>query len=107
MENKFYYSVGDVAEILGENASAVRFWANSFPRFIHPVRNAKGNRQFRAEDVETFKRIHYLIKTQGMTLEGTAKALAREKKEGVDSRIKVLESLQQMRQQLVEIKDSL
>lgn len=104
---KLYYSIGEVAEILGENTSAVRFWANSFPRYIHPVRNAKGNRQFKAEDIEVFKRIHFLVKTQGMTLEGAAKALASKEGSGVDSKLKVLESLKEMRQQLVEIKESL
>lgn len=104
---KLYYSIGEVADILGENTSAVRFWANSFPRYIHPVRNAKGNRQFKAEDIEVFKRIHFLVKTQGMTLEGAAKALASKDGSGVDNRLKVLESLKEMRQQLTDIKDSL
>lgn len=104
---KLYYSIGEVAEILGENTSAVRFWANSFPRYIHPVRNAKGNRQFKAEDLEAFKRIHFLVKTQGMTLEGAAKAMASDKNSTVDNKLKVLASLKQMREQLVEIKDSL
>ncbi len=104
---KLYYSIGEVAEILGESTSAVRFWANSFPRYIHPVRNAKGNRQFTEGDLEAFKRIHFLVKTQGMTLEGAAKAMASGKDSGVDTRLKVLESLKQMRRQLVEIKDAL
>ncbi len=104
---KLYYSVGDVAEILGESTSAVRFWANSFPKQIHPVRNGKGNRMFKAADIEAFKRIHYLVKTQGMTLEGAAKAMSADKQAGVDARVKVLESLKDIRSQLVEIKESL
>ena len=104
---KLYYSIGEVAEILGENTSAVRFWANSFPQHIHPVRNAKGNRQFKADDIEAFKRIHFLVKTKGMTLEGAAKAMAGGSEEAVDKKVKVLESLKQMREQLVEIKKSL
>lgn len=104
---KLYYSIGEVAEILGESTSAVRFWANSFPKHIRPVRNAKGNRQFKASDLEAFKRIHFLVKTQGMTLEGADKAMSAEKKEGVDNRIKVLESLKEIRSQLVGIKESL
>ena len=40
---KLFYSIGEVAEILGESTSLVRFWSNSFPAFIKPDRNAKGN----------------------------------------------------------------
>ena len=46
---KLYYSIGEVAGILGESVSLVRFWSNSFPKFIKPKRNAKGNRQFTAK----------------------------------------------------------
>ena len=104
---KLYYTVGEVAGILGENASAVRFWANSFPKYIHPVRNAKGNRMFKAEDIEAFKRLHFLVKTQGMTLDGANKAMAGDAAAGVDNRVKVLASLREMRAQLVEIQKSL
>ena len=50
---KYLYTIGEVAEILGESTSLVRFWANEFPKFIKPERNAKGNRLFKKEDVET------------------------------------------------------
>ena len=50
--DKLYYSIGEAAGILGENVSLVRFWTDSFPEFLHPRRNAKGNRMYRAEDVE-------------------------------------------------------
>ena len=43
---KYLYTIGEVAEILGESTSLVRFWANEFPKFIKPQRNAKGNRLF-------------------------------------------------------------
>ena len=72
---KLFYSIGEVAEILGESTSLVRFWSNSFPAFIKPDRNAKGNRKFTPEDVKTLKQIHLLVKGNGMTLEGAAKKL--------------------------------
>lgn len=102
---KLFYKVGEVAEIIGESTSLVRFWANSFPRQLKPQRNAKGNRLFTKDDVEVFKQIHLLVKTQGMTLEGAAKKLS--KKEGVDNTTKVLDSLKGIRQQLVDIKKTL
>lgn len=103
---KYFYTVGEVAEILGESTSLVRFWANEFPRFIHPQRNAKGNRLFSKDDVETFKHIHLLVKVEGLTLDGAAKRLRGEKK-NVINKTKVLESLKGIRQQLSEIRAEL
>ena len=100
---KYLYTVGEVADILGESTSLVRFWANEFPKFIRPQRNAKGNRLFTKEDVETFKHIHMLVKVDGLTLEGVAKRLKGDRKE-VISKAHVLESLRNIRQQLSEIK---
>ena len=103
---KYFYTVGEVAEILNESTSLVRFWANEFPKFIRPQRNAKGNRLFSKEDVETFKHIHLLVKVDGLTLEGAAKRLAGERK-NVANKTKVLESLKDIRQQLSEIRAEL
>lgn len=104
---KLFYSVGEVAEMLGENSSAVRYWSNTFSRHLHPARNGKGDRRYTREDVDTLKRIHFLLKTQGLTIDGAAKALASDKRAGVDRNIKVLESLKNMRAQLEEIRKSL
>ena len=103
---KYFYTVGEVAEILGESTSLVRFWANEFPKFIRPQRNAKGNRLFSKDDVETFKHIHVLVKVEGLTLDGAAKRLAGERK-NVINKTKVLESLKDIRQQLSEIRADL
>ena len=103
---KFFYSVGEVAKILGESPSLVRFWANEFPKFIKPQRNGKGNRLFSKDDVETFKHIHLLVKVEGLTLEGAAKRLKGEKKD-VINKAKVLETLKGIRQQLKEIRQDL
>lgn len=103
---KLYYSISETAEMLGESVSLVRFWSNTFPKLLKPRRTAKGNRQFTAEDIETLKQIHYLVKDKGLTLEGAGKQLAAEKA-SVSSSVKALESLREIRAQLVEIKNSL
>ena len=103
---KLYYTIGEAAEILGESTSLVRFWSNSFPKYISPKRNAKGNRLFTAEDLECLKQIHLLVKEQGMTLEGASKKMAADRKK-VEGRVKVLDSLKDIRKQLVEVRRSL
>ncbi len=106
MMEKYLYTIGEVAEILGESTSLVRFWANEFPKFIRPERNAKGNRLFKKEDVETFKYIHMLVKVEGLTLEGAAKRLRGDRKE-VISKAKILDTLKSIRAQLTEIRSEL
>ena len=103
---KLYYTISETAEILGESTSLVRFWSNSFPKYIKPNRNAKGNRLFTAEDIDTLKQIHYLVKTKGLTLEGAAKQLAAGRS-SVDKRVRALDSLKEIRAQLVEVRKSL
>ena len=104
--DKLYYTISETAEILGESTSLVRFWSNSFPKYIKPNRNAKGNRLFTAEDIDTLKQIHYLVKTKGLTLEGAAKQLAAGRS-SVDKRVRALDSLKEIRAQLVEVRKSL
>jgi len=104
--DKLFYTIGEVADILGENTSLVRFWAQKFPEYIKPARNKKGNRLFTAEDLSNFKIIHYLVKERGMTLEGAAKRM-KDNKTGVDRRVDVIASLNNIKTILLEIAESL
>ena len=103
---KTIYTMGEVAEMLGENTSAIRYWCNYFERFIKPQRNARGNRLFHEEDIETLKQIKHLVKNEGLTLEG---ALARmgEDRRTVEKRVKALDSLRSIRARLMEVKKSI
>lgn len=103
---KIYYTIGEVAAIIGENASLIRFWTNSFPRFVKPTRSTKGNRQYRTSDIEALKKIHFLVKECGMTLEGASKRMAADAK-GVEAPVQILDSLKDIRSQLAEIRKSL
>ena len=103
---KYLYTIGEVAEILGESVSLVRFWSNEFEKFIKPQRNAKGNRLFSKDDVAAFQQIHTLVKVEGLTLEGAAKRLKGEKKD-IINKARVLETLKGIRQQLQEIRQDL
>lgn len=103
---KLFYTIGEAAEAIGESVSLVRFWSNSFPKLLKPRRNAKGNRQFTAEDIEVLKQIHFLVKEKGLTLEGAERQLQAEKA-SVSKSVKALESLREIRAQLMEIKNSI
>ncbi|HPW78120.1 MAG: hypothetical protein BWX62_00645 [Bacteroidetes bacterium ADurb.Bin037] len=101
---KMYYTIGEMAEMLGESTSLVRFWSTTFSEFIKPVRNKKGNRLFTTDDVANYKIIHHLVKDRGMTLEGARKRM-RDNKEGEDRTVDIIASLNRIKSQLVEIRD--
>ena len=71
---KLYYSVGEVAEMLGVSESLLRFWEKEFPQ-ITPKKAGRGIRQYRQEDIETLKLIYHLVKERGMTLQGARQRL--------------------------------
>ena len=100
------YTMGEVAEMLGENASAVRYWSNYFEKFIKPQRNAKGNRLYHPEDIETLKQIQYLLKNQGLTHEGTKQRLTEDHRT-VDKRVKAIGILKGIREELVQVRKAL
>lgn len=74
---KLYYTIGEAAEMLGENVSLVRYWSDNFSRFLKPHRNAKGNRMYTADDLEVLKQIYHLVKVNGMTLAGAQEEIDR------------------------------
>lgn len=103
---KILYTMGEAAEMLGENPSAVRYWSNYFEKFIKPERNAKGNRLFHADDIDTLREIQFLLKKQGMTLEGAA-AKMRDDRHSVQKRVKALDTLKEIRDNLIQVRKGL
>ncbi len=103
---KMIYTMGEVAQLLGEQTSAVRYWSNYFDKFVKPRRNAKGNRMYHPEDVETLQQIQFLLKNQGLTLEGAKQRLT-ENRRSVDRRVKALNELKEIRAQLVAVRKTL
>lgn len=103
---KLYYNIGEVADILGESTSLVRFWTDKFQAFVKPERNAKGNRRYSPQDLRNLKTIHYLVKDRKMTLEGAA-AMMKGNREGQDNRAEVVERLKSLKAVLLDISNSI
>ena len=102
---KVFYSISDVAEMLNVNASLIRFWDKEFS-IIKLQKNKKGNRQFTTEDIQQLKVIHHLVKERGMTLKG-AQDLLRKNKTGSPDTGEVIETLVNIRDQLMAIRDEM
>ena len=102
---KLYYSIGEVADMFGVNTSLIRFWEKEFD-IIKPKKNRKGNRFFTKSDIENFNLIFHLVKERGLTLRG-AKLKLKENKGDTENNFEVIRNLKEIRNLLLEIKDSL
>ncbi len=74
LQEKDYFSIGDVKRITGVPEYSVRYWEAEF-NLIRPVRLPSGHRRYSREDVYTILKIKDLIYQQKLTLEGAKKQL--------------------------------
>jgi DNA-binding transcriptional MerR regulator len=102
---KIFYSIGEVADIIGENQSLIRYWENNFEA-LKPHKNKKGTRLFTKEDIETIKLIHHLVKQRGLTIKGAQQKLKDNREETIHN-FEIVQRLQDVRKQLVEIRDEM
>ena len=79
-ELKLYYSIGEVAEMLGVSETLLRYWEKEFPT-ITPKKSGRNIRQYSQEDIEQVRLIHHLVKVKGMKLAAARKALRNSKGE--------------------------
>ena len=80
--NDAYKSIGEVAKILELvnkkkgtlNTHTIRFWEKEFKQIKPKILN--GNRRYYNNDaIEILKKVKYLLKDQGMTINGAKKVL--------------------------------
>jgi len=102
---KLYYSIGEVSKMLNVPVSTVRFWENEFD-ILRPMKNKKGNRMFTPDDIRNLKIIHHLLKEEGMTIPGVKKRLS-ENKEETDYKYEINESLQKIKELLLDLRENI
>ena len=80
--NEAYKSIGEVAKLLNLvnekkgtlNTHTIRFWEKEFKQIKPTILN--GNRRYYNNDtIEVLKKVKYLLKDQGMTINGAKKVL--------------------------------
>ena len=72
--NKIYRSIGEVAKEILVNTHTLRFWEKEFKQ-IRPKILAGKRRYYDETAIEILKKIKYLLKEQGMTINGVKKVL--------------------------------
>ena len=84
--NEAYKSIGEVAKILDLvnkkkgtlNTHTIRFWEKEFKQIKPKILN--GNRRYyNVNTIEVLRKVQYLLKDQGMTINGAKKVLNSDK----------------------------
>lgn len=102
---KQYYGIGEVADMFHVNASLIRYWENEFD-ILKPKKNRKGDRLFRPEDIRSLQLIYHLLRERKFTIEGVKRKLKEEKKT-TEQHFEMVQSLQKIKQFLVELREQL
>lgn len=105
LPEKIYYTIGEVAKAFDVNTSLIRFWEKEF-EIISPKKSAKGSRKFTPDDVKKLQLIYHLVKEQGFTLEGARQKLKEEKQKTI-SNFEIIQKLENVKKQLILIKNEL
>ncbi|MGP1514340.1 MAG: MerR family transcriptional regulator [Bacteroidales bacterium] len=104
LENKFYYSISEIAKEFNINHSTLHYWEKIFTS-LKPDKNRRGVRLYRQQDVEIIRKILYLTKDKGYTLDGVRKILSNDKIKGNED--EVLQTLLETKQFLLQLKEQL
>lgn len=101
---KQYYSIGEVATMFRENQSLIRYWETEFD-ILQPRKNRKGDRFFRPVDIKNLVLIYDLLRRRKFTIEGAKDYLKKNKK--AEEKFAVIQSLQKIKNFLLELKTNL
>lgn len=104
-KGKIYYSMGEVCDLFGVNASLLRFWESEFP-ILKIAKNSRGHRIYTPADVDNLRLIYHLVKEKGMTLEGAKKRI-RQNKDGESHEAEIIERLRGIRNMLAALREEL
>lgn len=102
---KIYYSIKEVAQMMGVSESLLRYWETEFPH-LRPKTTAGKVRQYTQKDIDQIKVIYNLVKVRGFKL-AAARRMIQENRSGADKSALVLEKLSAVRDELKELKTRL
>lgn len=101
-QEKIFYSIKEVADMLNVNQSLLRYWEKEFSN-IKPTKTSKGTRQYRKEDIDEIRLVHYLVKDKGLTLPG-AKQKLKENRDSIIHTEEIVDRLKSIREELLDLK---
>ena len=105
LPEKRYYRIGEIAKAFNVNHSLLRFWEKEFKE-IQPKKKEGGARRYTPDDIIIIQKIHHLLKEKGLTIEG-AKMQLKLKNRSEDSKLEVIQKLEQLKSDLVQLRENL
>ena len=103
LQDKRYYSIGEVASKFNVNPSLIRFWEQEF-KILNPKKNSRGNRKFTHKDIEAINKIYFLLKEKGYTIQGVKHYINNEK---TSDKLDIVNKLKLIKDKLIEIRNQL
>ena len=103
IQEKRYFSIGEVASKFNVNPSLIRFWEQEF-KLLNPKKNSRGKRKFTNKDIESLNKIYFLLKEKGYTIQGAKDYISNEKS---SNQLNIVNKLKQIKNKLIEIREQL
>ena len=105
-----YKTIGEVAKILGLNSQkrkmiqthTIRYWEKEFKQIKPKILNGK-RRYYDTKNIELLKKVHFLLKEQGMTINGVKKILDNKEPLKLDETVNESIKTQNLKNKLVKI----
>jgi len=97
-EEKKYYKIRDVAEMLDLPQSTLRYWESEFPE-LTPMRSKSNIRYYSADNLRTLQIIRFLVKDRGLKIEAAKRELATNRR-NLSRRMKIVANLREIRDDL-------
>ncbi len=76
---KYYYTIGEVSNLLGEKPYVIRYWETEFS-FLRPRREEGRIRKYSEENIELLRKIQDMLHNQRYTIEGARQKLKEERR---------------------------
>lgn len=102
---KAFYSIKEVAKLIGVSEATLRYWETEFP-FLKPRTTSNNVRQYQDKDIEDLKVIYNMVKVRGFKIAAARKMISANRTQ-VESQTKVMENLLDVKAQLTELKEAL
>ena len=112
---KYFYTIGEVSNILGEKPYVIRYWESEFS-FLRPRKEEGRIRKYSQENILLLKKIQDMLHNQRFTIEGARQKLKEERRQAKNGNqvaaktaelvvTEQLETLQELRAQLESIRN--
>ena len=75
---KYYYTLGEVSNLLGVKPYIIRYWETEFPG-LNAIKSSGRIRKYNEQQVLLLRKIYDLLYNQRYTIEGARKAIKQER----------------------------